>query len=93
MPKGDRSNCKSGALYTTQSIGGFLKGLIDQHDIDMTALERRLDGLLQDRKGKGRFRQLREYDENELIDFVGHFVKHPILRGMVLFRHVLTWVI
>lgn len=39
----------------------------------MTALERRLDSLLQDRKGKGRFRQLREYSqstETSLIDFV-----------------------
>jgi hypothetical protein len=39
----------------------------------MTALERRLDGLLQDRKGKGRFRQLREYNQSidsSLIDFV-----------------------
>lgn len=36
----------------------------------MTDLERRLDSLLRDRKGKGRFRQLREYDENTLIDFV-----------------------
>jgi hypothetical protein len=39
----------------------------------MTALERRLDGLLQDRKGKGRFRQLREYSQSidtSLIDFV-----------------------
>lgn len=39
----------------------------------MTALERRLDGLLQDRKGKGRFRQLREYNQStdsSLSDFV-----------------------
>ena len=38
----------------------------------MTALERRLDGLLSDRKGKGRFRQLREYQSTDpsLIDFV-----------------------
>lgn len=39
----------------------------------MTALERRLNGLLQDRKGKGRFRQLREYNQStdsSLIDFV-----------------------
>lgn len=34
------------------------------------ALDRRLDSLLQDRKGKGRFRQLKEYDESQLIDFV-----------------------
>lgn len=38
----------------------------------MTALERRLDDLLKDRKGKGRFRQLREYavTDTSLIDFV-----------------------
>lgn len=37
----------------------------------MTALERRLDGLLHDRKGKGRYRQLREYDpDSTLVDFV-----------------------
>ena len=37
----------------------------------MTALERRLDGLLHDRKGKGRYRQLREYDpDSTLVAFV-----------------------
>jgi 8-amino-7-oxononanoate synthase len=38
---------------------------------DITNLERRLDGLLQDRKGKGRYRQIREYDpDSTLVDFV-----------------------
>lgn len=39
----------------------------------MTALDRRLGGLLQNRKGKGRYRQLREYDVSSgssLHDFV-----------------------
>jgi hypothetical protein len=44
-----------------------------QKDMTMTALERRLEGLLQDRKGKGRFRQLREYDKSDLVDFVGSY--------------------
>ena len=39
----------------------------------MNQLDQRLDGLLQHRKSKGRFRSLKEYDTNPsgLIDFVG----------------------
>jgi hypothetical protein len=39
----------------------------------MSHLDQRLDALLSQRKGKGRFRQLREYDtsqESTLVDFV-----------------------
>lgn len=61
-------NCNSGVQCLTRS--GCVLESINEHDIDMKELERRLDGLLQDRKGKGRFRQLREYDGSELIDFV-----------------------
>lgn len=57
-------------MFQQQKLMGNVGLLNVACDTDMSALDRRLDGLLQDRKGKGRFRQLREYDESSLIDFV-----------------------
>jgi len=57
--------------------------------VTMSGLDERLAAMLADRKGKGRFRQLREYDtssSSDLIDFVS--VPHRSRRHRISIRIV-----